>query len=373
MEYIRWHALSSYTRWNELLIKHGFKVLEFVHNLPHVEKKWAEENQIGTSKEESVLNIGLEKVKRFKPDILFCTSPIYYIKSNFLKELISILPQRPKIIAWYGADCGKEEIFQFFDLTLSNSKHLVSSLQKKKINAEFLQHSFESSILERINIPERRINRVGFFGNLDVSTYDFRKRTELLCRIFETLKTIDVYGTVYVPNRFERYKYSAIKARHDFSRIVEKVYPLKRIKIWSQIDNLPPNPWPLGKEFTQKVKPALFGHRMLQTLSNYQVAFNCHNKHTGNYACNMRLFEATGVGCCLLTDNKSDIDSIFEPDSEVVTFSNSEDAISKLKFLIKEPKLARKIAMAGQKRTLAEYTVEKQVEHFVYHLTKLCN
>ena len=85
----------------------------------------------------------------------------------------------------------------------------------------------------------------------------------------------------------------------------------------------------------------------------------------------MRLFEATGVGCCLLTDNKSDIDSIFEPDSEVVTFSNSEDAISKVKSLIKEPKLARKIALAGQKRTLTEYTVEKQVDHFVYHLTRL--
>ncbi len=371
MEYIRWHALSSYTRWNELLTKLKFKVIEFVHNLPTVEKKWAKENQIDTTETEDVLNIGLEKVKRFEPDILYCTSPVCYIKSSFLKELISILPKRPKIIAWYGADCGKEEIFQFFDLTLSNSKHLVNSLRNRKIPADFLQHSFEPAVLDKIKIPEKRINRVGFFGNLDVSTYDFKKRTELLRKIFEIEKNIDVHGTVYVPKRFERYKYSAIKARHDFSRIVEKLYPLKRIKIWSQIENLPPNPWPLGKKFTQQVKPALFGQKMLQALSNYQVAFNYHNKHTGNYACNMRLFEATGVGCCLLTDNKSDINSIFEPDSEIVTFSNPEDAISKVKFLIKEPKLAKKIALAGQKRTLTEYTAEKQVGHFVYHLTRL--
>ena len=83
MKYIRWHALSSYTRWNELLIKLKFQVLEFVHNLPNVEKKWAEENQIGTREAEDVFNIGLEKVKRFKPDILYCTSPVYYINSNF--------------------------------------------------------------------------------------------------------------------------------------------------------------------------------------------------------------------------------------------------------------------------------------------------
>jgi len=178
MEFIRWHALSSYTRWNEYLTKRGFNVLEFHHNLPHLELKWAEENQIETTESEDVLNIGLEKVKRFKPDILYCTSPAYYIKSNFLKELINILPKRPKIIAWYGADCGKEEIFQFFDLTLSNSKHLVNSLRNKKIAADFLQHSFESLILKKIDIPETRINKVGFFGNLDVSKYDFRKRTE---------------------------------------------------------------------------------------------------------------------------------------------------------------------------------------------------
>ena len=107
---------------------------------------------------------------------------------------------------------------------------------------------------------------------------------------------------------------------------------------------------------------------MLQTLSNYQLAFNYHNKHTGNYACNMRLFEATGIGCCLLTDQKSDIHSIFEPDSEIVTYSSPEEAISKAKCLIREPKLAREIAHAGQKRTLTHYTSEKQVDHLVYHL-----
>ena len=162
MEFIRWHALSSYTRWNELLIKLKFEVIEFVHNLPIVEKKWAEENQIDTTETEDVLNIGLEKVKRFKPDILYCTSPVYYIKSNFLKELISILPKCPKIIAWYGADYGKEEIFQFFDLTLSNSKHLVNSLRNKKIGADFLQHSFEPAILDKIKIRKNGLTELVF-------------------------------------------------------------------------------------------------------------------------------------------------------------------------------------------------------------------
>ena len=283
------------------------------------------------------------------------------------------MPQRPKLVSWYGANCGNESIFRNFDLTLSNSKHLVYALCEKEISADFLQHSFEPAILDKTKIPERRINKLGFFGNLDTYTSDFKERNRLLLKISDSGNILQVYGTIYKPKPLERLKYSAIKSRHNFSRKLSGLFPFEITKKWSQIDNLPPNPWPLEKTFSQKVKPPLFGHQMLQTLSNYQIAFNYHNKHTGDNACNMRLFEATGVGCCLLTDHKSDICSIFEPDVEIVTYSSAEEAISKAKYLIADPKSTQKIALAGQKRTLSGYTTEKQVDHLVYHLKNLWN
>ena len=373
MEFIHLHALSSYTKWNDYFGSQGFEVLQFHHNLTYVESKWAEENYFTPTKKNDVLQIGLEKVKKFQPDILYCSSPLFYLQSNFLAELINLLPKRPKLIAWYGANCGDEEIFRFFDLTLSNSNHLVNSLREKEILADFLQHSFEPTILNKINVPEKRINKVAFFGNLDVSTNDFRERTELLRKFSNQKGLLEIYGRIEKPKSFERFKYSAIKIRHNFSRTLSGLLPFEIIKKWSQIDNLPPSPWPLEKAFSQKVKPPLFGHQMLQTLSNYQIAFNYHNKHTGDNACNMRLFEATGVGCCLLTDHKSDICSIFEPDVEIVTYSSAEEAISKAKYLIADPKSTQKIALAGQKRTLSGYTAEKQVDHLVYHLKNLWN
>jgi spore maturation protein CgeB len=371
MDVIRWHALSSYTKWNEYLTERGFNVLEFHHNLPHVELKWAEENQFCHKKENEVFQIGIEKIKRFKPDILYCSSPLFYTRSNFLKELIDCLPQRPQLVSWYGANCGDEEIFRFFDLTLSNSKYLINSLRKKKISADLLPHSFEPAILEKINIPEKRINKLGFFGNLDTYTPDFENRNKLLLKISDVGNILQVYGTAHKPKPLERLKYSTIKSRHIFSRSLSGFLPLAILKKWSQTDNLPPSPWPLEKTFSQKVKPPLFGQEMLQTLSNYQIAFNYHNKHTGDNACNMRLFEATGVGCCLLTEQKSDICSIFEPESEIVTYSSPEEAISKAQYLIKAPKFAEKIALAGQKRTLTDYTSEKQIDHLVFQLENL--
>ena len=373
IEFIRWHALSSYTRWNEYLTKRGFNVLEFHHNLPHVELQWAKENQFCPKKENEILQIGVEKIKRFNPDIIFCSSANFYINSNFITELISVLPQRPKLVSWYGANCGDERIFRNFDLTLSNSKHLAKELHKKEIHADFLQHSFEPAVLDKIKIPERRINKLGFFGNLDTHTSDFKERNKLLLKFSDAGNSLQVHGTIYTPKPLERLKYSAIKGRHNFSRTLPGLFPFEILKKWSQIDNLPPSPWPLKKTFCQKVKPPLFGQEMLQTLSNYQIAFNYHNKHTGDNACNMRLFEATGVGCCLLTDHKPDICSIFEPGLEIITYKNPSEAIDKAKYLLNNRKTAHEIAKAGQQKTFLEHTTEKQVDHFVYYLNNLWN
>ncbi len=371
MEYIRWHALSSYTRWNELLNKHAFNVIEFVHNLPQVELKWANENNFCPTKENEIFQIGIEKIKRFNPDIIFCTSPLSYLKSHFLRELICLLPKKPKLVSWYGANCGDERIFRNFDLTLSNSKSLVNGLLEKEISADFLQHSFEPAVLDKINIPETRINKLGFFGNLDTYTHDFENRNKLLLEISYIENILQVYGTIYKPKPLERLKYSIIKGRHNISRRISGLMPFEIVKKWSRVDNLPPSPWPLEKTFCQKVKPPLFGHQMLQSLSNYQIALNYHNKHTGDNACNMRLFEATGVGCCLLTDHKSDICSIFEPESEIVTYKTPSEAIDKAKYLLNNLKTAQEIAKVGQKRTLTHYTSEKQVEQLVYKITRL--
>ena len=66
---------------------------------------------------------------------------------------------------------------------------------------------------------------------------------------------------------------------------------------------------------------------MLETLSKYSMALNYHNLHTGDCACNMRLFEATGVGCALLTDYKSDLIDYFNEEKKRFTptriFKNS--------------------------------------------------
>ena len=373
MDFIRWHALSAYSRWMPLLQSKGCEVIQFHHNLENVERAWAKENHIHSDSEDSILKIGLEKIKRFKPDIIFCTSPLSYINNHFIDDLLDVLETSPKLIAWYGANCGNEKIFAKFDLTLSNSKHLADKLLAHGISAELLQHSFDPIILEKIDEGTTKKNRIAFFGSLDAKTDDFRERTELLNQISTDISKFDIFGDCLTPTFSESAKFCLLTQRSRFAKIFSKIISYSKLEYWYDINNLPASPWIHSKGFIKSIKRPLFGKEMLNELNSYQIAFNYHNKHTGDYACNMRIFEATGLGCCLLTDYKSNIHSMFEEDKEVITYKTNKEAISKANQLLQNPNIAKEIGLAGQKKTMSEFTTEKQINHLYFHLSNLLN
>ena len=110
---------------------------------------------------------------------------------------------------------------------------------------------------------------------------------------------------------------------------------------------------------------------MLQRLSNYRIALNYHNKHTGDFACNMRLFEATGVGCSLVTDEKSDLNEYFEIDEEILSYTTADEAFSKLKFLIDNAKIANQMGKKAQAKCLSNYNIFNYSDIFCDYINKL--
>jgi spore maturation protein CgeB len=95
---------------------------------------------------------------------------------------------------------------------------------------------------------------------------------------------------------------------------------------------------------------------MYEIISQSKITLNNHIDDAKNEAANMRLFEATGVGTCLLTDWKENLHELFEPDREVVTYKSVEECIEKVKWLLDHPQEREAIAKAGQARTLKDHT-----------------
>jgi len=102
----------------------------------------------------------------------------------------------------------------------------------------------------------------------------------------------------------------------------------------------------------------LYGIDMFNLFQKSKIVLNLHTGVAGDYAGNMRMFEVTGIGSCLLTDNKKNMNDLFEVGKEVMIYDSPEDCIEKVKWLLEHDQEREKIAMLGQRKTLGMHTVE---------------
>ena len=101
---------------------------------------------------------------------------------------------------------------------------------------------------------------------------------------------------------------------------------------------------------------------MYRALARSRITLNRHIDVAENNANNMRLYEATGVGALLITDRKDNLGEIFEVGREVVAYGSAAEAAELIRHYIAHPEEARRIAQAGQARTLAEHTYRQRMQ-----------
>jgi spore maturation protein CgeB len=104
-----------------------------------------------------------------------------------------------------------------------------------------------------------------------------------------------------------------------------------------------------------------WGIAMYRIFAASRMTLNCHIDIATMLGGNLRLFEATGVGTCVVTDWKSNLRDFFEPDSEIVAYQSKDELLEKIRFLLSHPEERQRIAQAGQARTLRDHTYERRM------------
>jgi SAM-dependent methyltransferase len=109
-----------------------------------------------------------------------------------------------------------------------------------------------------------------------------------------------------------------------------------------------------------------WGREMFGLLGNSQITVNMHatwflpapdgREATLEYANNMRLFEATGMGALLITDYKPRLEQLFRVGDEVVAYRSVDECISLVRYYLDNPLEAAAIASRGQQRTLRDHS-----------------
>jgi spore maturation protein CgeB len=345
------------------LHKLGNEAFEIIANADSLQAAWANEHGLSLAGE-SVL---LEQFKFYKPEVVFFQDSFIFSVS-FLKDLKKNVPSVKKIIGWCCSPFTDQqlEVYKLFDLVCTCSPKFIDVFNKAGIKSYRLNHAFESSLVPKLkvdnNYPESDFIFIGsFIGNEDFHN----ERIELIESLLNKKVNLSLYSNL--PNDNPIYimgqKFGYFTA--NFLRYIglnSLALELPLIKKTAQLTMMPKK-INFSREFKKTAIPTpLFGLEMMKALSKSKIGFNSHGGVAGDYAANIRLFEVTGVGSCLLTDHKKNISDFFEPDTEVVTYKSADECVEKIEWLLSHPNELKQIADAGQQRTMKDHSFERRAE-----------
>lgn len=352
--------------WTTAMGKLGYETCEIVANAEEMQKRWAAESGTEYDEPEWLFQIALAQIKAFRPDVLFVCDYATFT-APFLQRLKEHCPSIKLTLGWCGAPYKDGSVFREYDFVLSCIPELVQHFREQGHQAIHINHAFEPRILDRIDVGTPPSTNFAFLGSMNTAVAGHLQRESLLK---ELLKQTDLQlwllGTRYSLKQWS--KVGARQRAHDIVTTAQRVGvpesvlnalpPVRKVLRWEGR----PESRHINGKLARRAHGPLFGLEMFQQLHDTRINLNIHIDISPVSASNMRLFEATGTGSCLLTDWKQNLSEVFEPDAEVVTYRSTEECIEKVRYLLDHEEERQAIAAAGQRRTLRDHSFDSRAE-----------
>lgn len=341
------------------LNKLGNDAYEVIYNADIAQAAWVKENNLSLRSPEEIF---FHQVKKISPDVLFLQD-VSPFNQQFINRVRDEIRSVKLIIGWLCAPYTEDNLktLASCDFVCSCSELFINQLRSKGIKCFRLNHAFESSLLPRIENNPYLQSDFLFAGSFFPGSELHDERVQIIEALLAEGIDMKIYTQLPKVSRLFLRK-SAYNLYLQLKKInLEGIYNVssltKRIAQYKEA----PQRFKLSTKFVNSIesKP-VFGIEMLKAFSKAKLGFNSHGGVAGDFASNIRLFEVTGVGSCLVTDHKNNITDFFVPDKEVVTYHSVADCVEKTKWLLNHPNEMREIALAGQKRTLLDHTFNKR-------------
>jgi hypothetical protein len=295
----------------------GHEAHEVVVNCAQLQGAWAREHgirlkrRLGPWRDLSPL---LEQVEEFKPDV------VYVQDLNALRpgDLRGLRTKAQMLAGQIASSAPTRSRLALYDLVLTSFPHFVRKFRADGIASEYLRIGFDARVLEHLP-NDGATHDVVFVGGLSCGPH--AKGNQLLERVGQHIP-VDFWG-------------------YDADR------------------------WPPDSAVRRRYHGHAWGLDMYRVLARSRIALNRHIDVAEDYANNMRLYEATGVGTLLVTDAKRNLPELFEPGEEVVTYATEDELIEKIEHYLNDEPDRIRIAQAGQARTLREHTYAVRMTELV--------
>jgi spore maturation protein CgeB len=290
--------------YSHYLGKLGHEAHEVVVNCKPLQAAWAAAHGLDRVAAEQTL---VHQVEDYRPDVVYVQN--LHVLSD---EMMGALRRTGALVAGQiASEAPPVGRLRMYDLLLTSFPHFVERFRAVGVAAEYFRIGFDPRVLDHLG--DRRLEHdVVFVGALNSIRH--RSGNAALARAARRL-----------PVRFFGYDLRG---------------------------------WPPWSPLRRRYEGEAWGIDMFRVLASSRVVLNRHIRVAGEYANNMRLYEATGVGALLATDSKQNLSELFEPGQEVVAYRDADDLVAQVQRYLADEDARRAIAAAGQARTLREHTYE---------------
>lgn len=406
-------ALFYSNSFSEAMRKTGNDSYEISFDFASLQKSWADENNVKYTDKTWKTDILFAQINHIKPDIIYFQAIYPFDESMDLKKQFPFL----KIIAAFSGSIQPLMLtIKGLDVIFGGIPRITEYYKNNGLNAKLVYHGFDSAIVDLLDKSDSLklhdftfIGSSGYgygYGLIHIPRYrllfKLLKSTNLnawLCE-YDKLLGIDDPNTSskagYIDKLlssleldfrkritvfdFKRLKLLESILRHDnkavrlYNDVAEMLESIINKADTPESEKLPE--YPLRLLFPGQCFPSLFGVDMFKKMHSSRVTLNCHPPLAEGEVGNMRMFEATGAGACLLTDDGTNMKDLFEDGKELVTYKNADDCIEKVNYLLSHENERKQIADAGQRRTLKDHTIEnrcKEINTYLQEILKKVN
>jgi spore maturation protein CgeB len=292
----------------------GHEAVDIVPNCEQLHRAWLRDADVAPpTRPGDVSGIATAQILDYEPDVAL----IQNVRVLSLSDIDRL--KRAGILVVGQISTGPPSLrrMRTFDLVVSSYPSLVERFNRKGIRTEYLALAFDPRVIEDL---ERQ----------GVSAAPDSPRE---------------IGASFVGT------YSALIYGRGTDRVFQRLAEDFDVQLYGR-----PN-WKLRRNppLRRMIRGEAWGLDMYRLLAQSRVVINRHGKSAKGFANNMRLFEATGMGALVLTEDAPNLRDLFEPGVEVLTYTSERELRARLREALDDDDRRIAIAGAGQQRTLRDH------------------
>lgn len=325
----------------------GIETEFIISNSEKLQKRWALENGLEAYSENNwEKEIAFEQIKKFKPDILWVSETHFF--GDFINRAKSYCK---KIITWISSETPSKLDFSGISMLLTSQPDILQEKHHLFEKIIVTYPGFNRHIIEELGNIEKKHDFV-FIGQF---TSSHKYRTQVLAYLIQNGIDLKIFGSItriQKSSKIKRFLGDVLKQRDLLKGIKTIREPTADVDYNNNI-----------KYISSACQGPVFGLDYYRVLAQSKVGLNIHSDISGDYVDNMRMFETTGVGTCLMTTESINNIEIFEPDKEILTFNSKEHLLDIVRNIDFNKTEIKQISKAGQRKTLSQYSIERMYEN----------